>query len=168
MEDYPIIQNMARFYVYDLSRECGLISEDWSMPDDGLYESFDFKSYFIDKDRKAYIVKVGDELGGFALLNKTGTNPNTDWNMGEFFIIAKFQGKGIGKQVAYKIFDDNPGSWEISVIPENQPALIFWEHIINVYTQGSFRQEIKTVSFDKHQPKRTIFTFNKNVRSAIF
>ncbi|HXF90771.1 MAG TPA: hypothetical protein VNJ29_02445 [Candidatus Nitrosotenuis sp.] len=38
LDDYPTIQNMARFYVYDLSRECGFISEDWSLPSDGLYE----------------------------------------------------------------------------------------------------------------------------------
>ena len=43
LADYPTIQNMARFYVYDLSRECGLISEDWAIPSDGLYESFDFR-----------------------------------------------------------------------------------------------------------------------------
>ena len=46
--DYPIIQNMARFYVYDLSRECGPISSEWAMPANGLYECFDFKIYFED------------------------------------------------------------------------------------------------------------------------
>ena len=45
--DYPVIQNMARFYVYDLSRYCGFISEDWSMPANGLYECFDFNRFFI-------------------------------------------------------------------------------------------------------------------------
>lgn len=28
IHDYPTIQNMARFYVYDMSRYCGFISED--------------------------------------------------------------------------------------------------------------------------------------------
>jgi hypothetical protein len=27
LEDYPTIQNMARFYVYELSRECGFTEE---------------------------------------------------------------------------------------------------------------------------------------------
>lgn len=51
--DYPTIQNMARFYVYEMSRECGLNDKDWAMPLDGLYESFDFKKYFTETHREA-------------------------------------------------------------------------------------------------------------------
>jgi len=36
-KDHAIIQNLARFYVYDLSRECGFISKDWNMPEKSLY-----------------------------------------------------------------------------------------------------------------------------------
>ena len=46
INDYPMIQNMARFYVYELSKECGHLSDDWRLPVDGLFESFDFKNYF--------------------------------------------------------------------------------------------------------------------------
>ena len=65
LTDYPVIQNLARFYVYDLSRYCGFISKDWAIPKDGLYECFDFKKYFEDDDKKAYLVKLEDgELVG--------------------------------------------------------------------------------------------------------
>jgi RimJ/RimL family protein N-acetyltransferase len=75
IDDYPCIQNMARFYVYDVSRECGHISSDWAIPADGLYESFDFKSYFENSNKKAYLVKVYDEIAGFVLLShKTQDN----------------------------------------------------------------------------------------------
>lgn len=30
LEDYPTIQNMARFYVYEMSHECVLNSADWA------------------------------------------------------------------------------------------------------------------------------------------
>jgi RimJ/RimL family protein N-acetyltransferase len=103
IDDYPTIQNMARFYVYDMSRYCGFISDKWIFPKDGLYESHDFKKYFTDKKREAFLVKIEDELTGFFLLNKIGTLPNTEWNMGEFFIIAKFQGRGIAREVANQI-----------------------------------------------------------------
>ena len=112
VDDYPLIQNMARFYVYDLSRECGSISSDWALPEDGLYESFDFKHYFEDSSRKAYLVKVYDEIAGFVLLNQATENPLTTWNIGEFFIIAKFQGQGIASRVAQKIFTIHAGKWE--------------------------------------------------------
>lgn len=28
LKDYPVIENMVRFYVYDLSRYCGHLSDD--------------------------------------------------------------------------------------------------------------------------------------------
>jgi hypothetical protein len=46
IKDYPAIQNMARFYVYDLSRSCGFISNEWNIPADGLYE----RHYMTSKD----------------------------------------------------------------------------------------------------------------------
>ena len=33
LADYPIIQNMARFYVSDMSRYCGFISSDRACPE---------------------------------------------------------------------------------------------------------------------------------------
>ena len=159
MSDYPVIQNMARFYVYDLSRYCGFISDDWQIPADGLYESFDFKEYFESVDREAFMLKVGNELAGFVLLNKSGVDPKTNWNMGEFFVLAKFQGKGLGGRAAAQMFQDHPGLWEVSVIPENQAALLFWRKTIREYTSHHYREEIKIIDYDQHQKKRIIFTF---------
>lgn len=160
IEDYPIIQNMARFYVYNLSRDCGFISEDWVLPADGLYESFDFKPYFQDPTRKAYLIKVKDELAGFVLLNCATTSPDTEWNMGEFFILAKFQRKGIGKKVANRIWEIHPGLWEVSILPENKRALAFWRKIISDLTDGKYSEEMKDVDFDVHRPKRCILSFD--------
>lgn len=160
MDDYPRIQNMARFYVYDLSRECGAISSDWAIPEDGLYESFDFKNYFIDPSRKTYLVRIYDEIAGFVLLNQATENSENTWNMGEFFIIAKFQCQGIAHQVAQKIWNMHPGKWEVSVIPENKSALKFWDTAIGEFTCGSFNKQIKEVTYDEHCPRRIIFEFD--------
>jgi predicted acetyltransferase/RimJ/RimL family protein N-acetyltransferase len=160
VDDYPRIQSMARFYVYDLSRECGSISSDWAMPEDGLYESFDFKNYFISPSRKAFLVKVYDEIAGFVLINQATENPENNWNMGEFFIIAKFQGQGIAHQVAQEIWNMHPGKWEVSVIPENKSATVFWEKSISEFTCGTFNKQIKIVTYDEHCPQRIIFEFD--------
>ncbi|MGN6671636.1 MAG: GNAT family N-acetyltransferase [Candidatus Nucleicultricaceae bacterium] len=161
--DYPIIQNIARFYVYDLSRSCGFISSDWAIPKDGLYESDDFKSYFEDPTRKAYLLKVGEEWAGFVLLNKMTQNPQALWNMGEFFILAKFQGKGLGRTVAHAIWRENPGNWEIMVIPENKQAHKFWQKTIQAYVGDQFTHEKVSIDFDKDQPKRILFSFKSRL-----
>lgn len=160
IDDYPRIQNIARFYVYDLSRDCGSISSDWAIPEDGLYECFDFKNYFEEPSRKAYLIKVYDEIAGFFLLNQTTENSVNTWNMGEFFIIAKFQGQGIANQVVKEIWNMHPGTWEVSVIPNNKSALKFWEIAISEFTGGIFNKQIKDVTYDEHCPRRIIFEFD--------
>lgn len=161
--DYSTIQNMARFYVYDLSRECGHISADWALPENCLYESSDFKSYFEDPIRKAFVVKVYDELAGFVLLNKEATSPEVEYNMGEFFILAKFQGTGIAARVAQQIWQVHQGTWELSVIPENKIALAFWQKTISDFCRGKYTEEIKLVDYDHAQPKRYIFSFDTKI-----
>jgi predicted acetyltransferase len=164
--DYQVIQNMARFYVYDISRECGFISSKWDMSANGLYECFDLKIYFEDECRFPYLIKIGNELAGFILVDKEVKDKKSHWNMGEFFILAKFQSKGIGKQVAQQVFGEYTGVWEVSVIPENRSGLIFWERVVGAYTDGNFSRETKIVDFDECQPRRIIFTFDTN-RNAI-
>jgi predicted acetyltransferase len=80
--------------------------------------------------------------------------------MGEFFIIAKFQGQGIGSWVAKKIWNRHPGTWEVSVIPSNKSALKFWEKTIGEFTCGTFNKQIKNVTYDTHCPQRIIFEFD--------
>lgn len=157
--EYPIVQNMARFYVYDLSRFCGKSSQNWAMPEDGLYESTDFKNYFENIGHHAYLVRVDGELAGFALINQA-TVLGSSWNMGEFFISARFQGKGIGQVVAHFVWQQHPGTWEVAVIPENVPAVHFWRNAVNCLTNGQFHEEVHDISYDADQPLRIIFQFN--------
>ena len=163
--DYPVIQNMARFYVYDLSRYCGFISEDWSMPANGLYECFDFRIYFEDENRWPFLIKLNSELAGFILVDKETKESSSNWNMGEFFVIAKFQNKGIAREAAWEVFNKYSGIWEVSVIPENHKGLNFWKRVIGTYTNGKFSCQVKVVDFDKYQPHRHIFTFDTKIFS---
>ncbi|MBP6985192.1 MAG: GNAT family N-acetyltransferase [Alphaproteobacteria bacterium] len=141
--DHPTVQNMARFYVYDMSRECGAHYSGWECPADGLFECDDLKSYFTDSTRKAYIVKVADELAGFVLINKLDFLP-ASFNMGEFFILAKFQRKGIAQIVARQVFDMHQGTWSVGAIPMNKRALHFWRRVIGDYTGGDYMERLYT------------------------
>lgn len=141
--DYATVQNMARFYVYDMSRECGPHYTGWECPADGLFECDDLKSYFIDPTRKAYLVKIADELAGFVLINKLDFLP-ASFNMGEFFILAKFQRKGIAEVVARQVFDLHKGTWSVGAIPMNKRALHFWRRVIGAYTGGDYMERLYT------------------------
>ncbi|ARB93957.1 GNAT family N-acetyltransferase [Legionella longbeachae] len=159
LNDYPTIRNMARFYIYDLSRSCGHDSADWALPSDGLYEAFDCKKYFEEASRKAFLIKILDELAGFVLLNKVSTFSDIDWNVGEFFILARFQRQGIGQLVAHELWNTHPGRWEVSVLPENKGGLSFWRKTISVFTNGKYSEAVKEIDYDQHQPKRITLNF---------
>lgn len=168
MNDYPVIQNMARFYVYELSRYCGFISDEWSCPSDGMYTDVDLKNYFQESEREPYLIKIGNELVGFALLHNIKSPVDNYWVMAEFFVLAKFQGHGVGKQIAQQLWKLHTGKWQVPIIPENKKALVFWRKAVSNFTNGHYKEEIKKVDYDKHQPNRYILSFDtKDFTSAI-
>jgi len=151
LEDMDTIQNLGRFYVYDMSRYCGFLSG-WQTPENGLFECIDLSRYWKEPNRHPFLIRVDNELAGFVLINKLGSTPDVDWNIGEFFIVSKFQGKGVGSYVAQQIFNQFPGIWETSQIPENKAALDFWEKVVDSYSNGQFEKSLKTVPEPKPHP----------------
>ena len=143
-QDKETIQNLGRFYVYEMSRYCGFLPG-WETPSSGLFECKDFSFYWKESNHYPFLIKVDDEIAGFALVNKKGTTSDVDWDMGEFFVISKFQGKGVGRFVAERIFDQFPGVWEVRQIPENKGAVDFWEKVIRTYTHGKFEKAQKVI-----------------------
>jgi len=63
--------------------------------------------------------------------------------MGEFLVLAKFQGKGIASIVVKEIFKEHPRKWSIAVMPENIKALKFWRKIISEASHGVLLNEWK-------------------------
>jgi predicted acetyltransferase len=162
LADYPTIQNMARFYVYDRTPYMG-----WECPESGLFECIDFKHYFENPDEKAFLIRVAGEIAGFVLLDKMYVIEPIDWNIGEFFILAKFQGKGIASTIARKIFKDHPGKWSIAVMPKNIKALKFWRKIISEVSHSNYKEVFKTAdelrSTENPDPyAMNVFTFDTN------
>ena len=145
----PIIQNLARFYIYDLSeyqkRKC---------PDNGLFEDEDYIRYWNEDGFSPYLIKVEDELAGFALVDRGGSSQEIDYQLGEFFILRKFRGIGLAAQVARKIFDQHPGSWEVMAISNNLPAIRFWEKCLSDYTKGMCSK-----SSEFHEVQMVVFRF---------
>ncbi len=62
-------------------------------------------------------------------------------SISEFFVMRKYRRKGIGKLVAWQVFDLFPGQWEVGQYDKNDPAKIFWQEVIGAYTNGNYRKE---------------------------
>ena len=156
LDDYPAVTNLSKFYDYEMSRFCSFMSDEGLTPENGLYETYDYKKSFIEENRKVYLIRVNEELSGFILLRKEHKTTIID----EFFVIAKFQGKGISSIAAKDIFKMHPGPWEVTVIPENIIALKFWRKTISKCTEETYIEKLKKIDRDKNQSKRHFFNFN--------
>lgn len=146
------IQNMGRFYAYDISEYMGKLQPGWEFPENGLYEGLDFSRYWQEPDRYPFLIRVEGELAGFMLINKIGSSPDVDWNMAEFYVVRKFTGQGVGKTAAYWCFKNFPGIWEVMQMPGNNPAICFWKKVIAEYTQGNFEESLKEIPEPEPHP----------------
>lgn len=152
MDHYPIIQNMATYYSYDMSQYMG-----WAQDNDGKQSvGMDYKKYWQTKNTFPFIIKLEDELVGFVIIDNNVSDPSNDFNIAQFFILRKFKGKGIGRYIAFQCFDKFRGNWEVFVMPRNEGAYRFWRKIINDYTNHHVKEYTRTVG----QSIRNIFEFS--------
>jgi ribosomal-protein-alanine N-acetyltransferase len=160
IEQYPTIQNLGRFYVYDMSEYLG-DEEGWEMPEDGLYECIDFKKYWQTDDAFPFLVRYDHELAGFVIVDKKGSDSQIQFNMAQFFILRKFKGKGVGRYIAHQCFKEFHGIWEVMVMPNNKGAYHFWRSIIADFTKEYFEEYTRTIPHLNNSVKR-IFKFNSD------
>lgn len=146
--DYTLIQNLIRFYVYDLAEHAG-----WACPPNGLYGGCDDQPHYFGRlpddpnDRwpegwtgTGFKILLGQEIAGFCLVRFYAKEDTRLNDIGEFFILRKFRRQGLGQAVAHTVFDRYPGHWQIRQLIENRPAQAFWRHTIATYTKKGYSE----------------------------
>lgn len=165
LADHPAIQNMARFYVYDMSEYLGNV-EGWEIPEDGMYECIDLKKYWADENAFPLIIRYENELIGFAIVDKKGSESSVDFNMAQFFVARKFKHQGIGRYIAEQCFTKFAGVWEVMVMPGNEGAYRFWRSTIKNFSNNQFTEYTREIAhFD--QAKKNIFRFNSSHKNEL-
>lgn len=124
--DLPVMQNLGRFYVYDIARYCGDLPG-WDCPPDGLWECIDFAPYFDEPGTHPFILRAGAVPAGFVVVKRL--ERQGCWNMEQFFVAAPHQRRGTGTRLFREVLGRFPGSWRIEIIPENARALAFWRRV---------------------------------------
>lgn len=72
------------------------------------------------------------------ITNSIPSNPL--FEIEQFFILKKYNGRGIGKQAAIKIFDRYKGNWKVTQVERNYPAQAFWRSVIKKYSNNSYTE----------------------------
>ena len=154
----PVVENLARFYVYDMSEFMG-----WAVPAGGLFGGCD--AFFDDwrgGRNHPFLIRVDGELAGFAGVSGAGS-PAGERSIQEFFVLRKFRHRGIGRAVALRLFEMFVGRWHVSQLAANTPALAFWRDVIRKFTGGRLEEaaeasewgEMNVIRFESSKPDRT-------------
>lgn len=162
--DKSKILGLATYYEYDMSLYCGNLPG-WEFPEEGEYCSeyliSNLESYFTEPNHYPFLIRVDNELAGFVMVHQPLDSPTSDWRIGEFFILNKFKGKGVGQTIACQLFSQFQGKWSVPVIPQNQGALAFWRQIIQTYTNSAFTEN-NLILHDPNPVEMVVFQFKSN------
>jgi len=132
--DYGVIENLSAYHIYDMSEFTG-----WRCPESGRYGGCDrfFEDWRAGRNC-VYIIKAGGELAGFAGVCQD--DERVGHAIQEFFVLRKFRRRGVGRRIAFLLFDRFPGQWTVRFLTANAPAAGFWRAAIGEYTSGQFTE----------------------------
>lgn len=141
-EDQVALENLLQLYAYDFSEFI-----DGDVDDHGRFSSISLES---SSPAPVFLVRVNGVLAGFAQVQQesalTGDSDVSD--IGEFFVMRKYRRRGVGRQVATRLFDMFPSRWEVREVATNVPAQAFWRDVIGEYTGVAMRRASWTTSAD--------------------
>ena len=146
------LSNLFQLYAYDFSEVVSI-----AVGHDGRF-AVDCEHWLGDPGRSAFLIHVGDELAGFALVQR-GSQLREDpdvMDVGEFFVLRYLRRRGLGKRAARAVFERFPGRWEVRVRVANQHALAFWSDIVAAVAQDRF----SVLDWRNHDVDWRVFSFD--------
>ncbi|MEM7762279.1 MAG: GNAT family N-acetyltransferase [Cyanobacteria bacterium P01_A01_bin.40] len=135
--DKLLIQRMMELYQYDFSEFSNI-----DLDEHGYFGYSHLDHYWVETNRYPFLLRVNDKLAGFALVNQLTNLPGSNYSLAEFFILRKYRHQGIGRQVAFDIFNLFSGRWEIYQAHTNLAAKKFWQSVLETYTKGSYTETV--------------------------
>lgn len=135
--DKPVLRNLLELCSHDYSEY-----DNADVDEHGLFGYDYLDPYWTEKGRHPFFIRVAGRLAGFVLVRdvRQGGRRVTH-TIAEFFVMRKYRRRGVGRQVAWMIFDSFPGRWSVSQEQGNLPAQNFWRQVIAEYTHGMYEEE---------------------------
>ena len=137
VDDKPVLRQMMELYLYDFSEFA-----DTDLNEHGYFDYSHLDHYWVESNRHPFLIRVNSKLAGFVLVHQNTYFFDSKYMLSEFFILRKYRKKGVGRKVAFHIFDLYCGSWEIYQPHINLIAKKFWKTIIEAYTAGKYTETV--------------------------
>lgn len=139
-EEEPILANLLQLYLHDFTDFA-----DWDVEADGRYDTFDLDECWENPARHPFVIVVEGHLAGFAIVDRGSaeTDDGDVWDMAEFFVMRKYRRKGVGGEIARRLFARFPGRWEVREMAGNVNAQAFWRRTIDAWTHGAYEESAR-------------------------
>lgn len=126
-DDRNVLENLFHYYVYEMSGFLALTPNH-----DGHFgfNKSQFDVYWESENHIPYFIYVDKELAGFILTRKYPSDPSIN-DIEQFFVLRKFNGKGVGKKAFKLVTQLISGKWQIRVLIENTNGLYFWKSSVS-------------------------------------
>lgn len=128
--DYFWFDAVYALYLHDLSAYGGA----YQLNDNGVWQP-DYRAFWRDVDGPGtlWLMVWGGRRVGFACIG-AGDFPyksaDADVRLSEFFVLRGYRGLGIARQAVAALRARYGGRWELSVLSENETALMFWRRCL--------------------------------------
>lgn len=138
-EHRPVLENLLELYIHDFSE---FVSVD--VGEDGRFGYRNLPLYWSDPRRRPFLARFDGKLAGFVLVHRAWDAPEESevWDMAEFFVLRRFRRRGIGAELAEKVWLLCPGKWQVRVMANNAPAYRFWQSSISRFTGHAARSTV--------------------------
>jgi predicted acetyltransferase len=152
-EQQPILANLLELYAHDFSE-----FHDVELNADGRFSYPKLPLYWLEPNRHPFLVMADRKLAGLVLVKKGSEFSGDDavWDVAEFFVVRRYRRRGIGTEIAHKIWSRFPGRWEVRVMESNQTADRFWERAIAEFAG----EPIPSARIEKEGEFWRLFSFN--------
>ncbi len=146
-----VLRQMLELYEYEFSE----FNEN-DINEYGFYGYRYFDHYWTDPERHAFFIKINGKYAGFVMVNNfCYVLKEKARSLAEFFVMRKYRRLGIGRSVASKIFDMFPGKWEVLQHGRNDLSKLFWNNVIENYTNNEYM--VRTVITEEWKGQALIF-----------
>lgn len=80
---------------------------------------------------------IGAKPAGFAIRGEMEGRSD----IAEFYILPCYRKKGLGKRMAFALFDAFPGLWQVRQLLSAVNAIEFWRAVIGEYTHNHYIED---------------------------
>ena len=140
-DEEPILANLLQLYLHDFTEWAG-----FDVEPDGRYHADDLDGCWDEAaGRHPFFIVVEGHLAGFAIVDRGSveTDEPDVWDMAEFFVMRKYRRRGVGGEIARRLFARFPGRWEVRVMAGNVKAQAFWRRTIDAWTHGAYVESVR-------------------------